>query len=205
MPPDGACLLDVPGPFSLTGGPGVDDFPLDPFRYHLHPTGTLCGERVKTKGHYHPKSPEGIEYPEIYQVFEGEAHYLLQARNLSRVILVEAGAGETVVVPPGFGHVTINPGQGELVMANLVSDGFTSDYGFFESHRGAAYYELSDGRLEQNPRYPPLPPLQRVFAAEFLPDSPFRAPLYDLVRERDLRLGCLNHPERFMEFFTRAG
>ncbi|OPX74144.1 MAG: Glucose-6-phosphate isomerase [Methanoregulaceae archaeon PtaU1.Bin059] len=169
------------------------------------PPAIVCGEHVKTKGHYHPKNAAGAGYPEIYQVFEGKAHYLLQARDLSEVFLVEAMPGDTVVVPPGFGHVTINPERGELVMANLVSAEFSSEYGFYEAHRGAAYYELSDGTLEKNPEYPLVPEPVRVPAAGFLPGSPFRGPIYDLVKERDLRLWCLNHPERFLEFFTRAG
>ena len=169
------------------------------------PAAIVCGEYVKTKGHYHPENPAGTAYPEIYQVFKGRAHYLLQARDLTEIILVEAGAGDTVVVPPGFGHVTINPGGDELVMANLVSSKFSSEYDFYEAHRGAAYYELSDGTLEKNPEYPPVPEPARVRAAEFLPRSPFRGPIYDLVKERDLRLGCLNHPEMYGEFFIRAG
>ncbi len=42
-------------------------------RYDLTviPSRILCGEWVKTKGHYHPKNPAGIGYPEIYEVIEG--------------------------------------------------------------------------------------------------------------------------------------
>jgi glucose-6-phosphate isomerase len=167
------------------------------------PAGTLCGEHVKTKGHYHPENYAGVGYPEIYQVFEGKAHFLLQKRDLAEILLVDAEAGETMVVPPGFGHVTINPGSDELVMANIVSDEFASEYRFYEDHHGAACYELSTGRLEKNPHYPPMPPPQQIRAPHFLPGCPFHGPLYDLVRKRDLRLGFLNHPERFGEFFTR--
>ena len=42
------------------------------------PPGTVGGEYVKTKGHYHPISPSGIGYPELYQVLAGEALYHLQ-------------------------------------------------------------------------------------------------------------------------------
>ena len=42
------------------------------------PPGTVGGEYVKTKGHYHPLSPSGIGYPELYQVLAGEALYHLQ-------------------------------------------------------------------------------------------------------------------------------
>jgi len=50
----------------------------------------ICGERVKTKGHYHPGLPSGTGYPEMYEVLMGHAHYLLQKRNLSDVLLVDA-------------------------------------------------------------------------------------------------------------------
>lgn len=166
--------------------------------------GTLCGEHVKTKGHYHPENPAGTGYPEIYQVFEGEAHFLLQKRDLSAVYLVEANEGDTVVVPPGFGHVTINPGACEMVMANIVSNAFASDYSFYEDHRGGAYYELTDGQLEPNPRYPPLPPVARTRARDFLPNFPLSDPIYTLIEERDTRLGCLTHPEIFPAFFKQA-
>jgi len=166
------------------------------------PSNTLCGEYVKTKGHYHPDNPAGWDYPEIYEVFHGEAHYLLQKRDLSEVLLVEAGPGDIVVVPPGFGHVTINPGSNELVMANIVSSQFSSDYRFYEDHHGGAYYELSTGRLVANRHYPPLPPLERIRSRYLLPKCPISGPIYDLIQKRDIRLGCLNNPERFPAFFN---
>jgi oxalate decarboxylase/phosphoglucose isomerase-like protein (cupin superfamily) len=44
-------------------------------RYDLTviPSGSLCGECVKTRGHYHPRNPERIGYPEAYEILEGEA------------------------------------------------------------------------------------------------------------------------------------
>ena len=38
------------------------------------PARTLCGEYVKTKGHYHTENPAGEIYPEIYEVLEGAGH-----------------------------------------------------------------------------------------------------------------------------------
>ena len=75
------------------------------------PARILCGEYVKTKGHHHPPGPGGVPYPEIYEVLRGEAHYLLQTRAADDVRLVRAAAGDRVLVPPGYGHVTINPGE----------------------------------------------------------------------------------------------
>lgn len=163
------------------------------------PSSTLCGEYIKTKGHYHPNSPSGIAYPEVYEVLEGMAHFLLQRHDLREIVLVEAAAGDIVVVEPSFGHVTINPGNEELMMANIVSSAFESDYGFFESHGGAAYYELPPGRLEKNPRYPAVPPLCRQNARDRKKEIPLRAPLYDLITGRDEALEFLNNPEQFRE------
>src|SRR5690606_42153599 len=43
------------------------------------PSGMLGSEYIKTVGHYHPRVPgTDTSYPEIYQVLEGSATYLLQ-------------------------------------------------------------------------------------------------------------------------------
>jgi glucose-6-phosphate isomerase len=120
----------------------------------------VCGEFVKTKGHFHPPSPEGTGYPEIYEVLAGLGHYLLQRRDAGDIIVVEAGVGEKVVVPPGYGHVTINPATEELVMANIVSTEFSGDYSLFEHCGGAAYFEMQGRIFVRNPRYSHAPPVR---------------------------------------------
>lgn len=161
--------------------------------------GSLCGEYVKTKGHYHPKNPAGAGYPELYQVAAGEAHFLLQRENLADVVVVAARAGQVVIVPPGYGHVTINPGADELVIANLVSSRFTSKYDAYETMRGAAYYEFAGGRWTKNPAYRGVPPLRHAPP----PDAPALGirhgeDIYDLVG-RESRLSFLNFPELFKD------
>ncbi|MFC2174831.1 glucose-6-phosphate isomerase family protein [archaeon] len=106
-------------------------------------------EFVKTKGHYHALQGEQT-YPEIYEVIEGEAHYLFQNKN--EVVVYKATEGDKVIVPPDFGHVTINSSDKTLVMSNFVSPEFSSDYGPFMEKQGAAYYKLDTGWVE-NPRY----------------------------------------------------
>ena len=94
------------------------------------PPRDLCGEHVKTKGHYHPDNAAGTGYPELYEVLDGTAQFLLQSRPLDDVILVHADTGARVIIPPGYGHITINPSPGvTLVLANLVSTAFESEYG----------------------------------------------------------------------------
>ncbi|HDR72297.1 MAG TPA: glucose-6-phosphate isomerase [Methanoculleus sp.] len=163
------------------------------------PPATLCGEYVKTKGHYHPASPEGPAYPELYQVLAGTAHYLLQDRDLADAVVIRAAGGDAVLIPPGYGHVTINPGGGDLVMANLVSTRFASEYAFFEEHRGAAYYEFEGGEWVKNPHSPRHPPLRFVDPVE-IPALCIRhgRPIYDLIG-RYACLAYLNAPAEAME------
>jgi len=139
----------------------------------------------------------------VYEVSPGPPDLLLQSRDLRKIYLVPAEKGETIVVPPGFGHVTINPGTGELVMANIVATCFESDYGFYEEHRGAAYYELVSGDIEKNPRYPPVPPVEIRRPPGINPQSWPAGPLYRRVERRDETLRALVHPERYPSVFPR--
>lgn len=194
--------------------------------------GAVAGELIKTAGHYHPapggvagSAPEGrggVSFPEVYGVIHGRAHYLLQDGRVGdpeRAFLIEAGAGDVVVVPPDFGHVTINPGPEPLVMANWVEATFASVYGPYAARRGASHYEFAgdggEGRVEPNPRYPAVP-LERLTAARFAALCPpgedlWRAakldgwaegrsglrPLYDVGVAEPGRLAFLTRPEAY--------
>jgi glucose-6-phosphate isomerase len=120
------------------------------------PPAAVKGEYAKTFGHYHPGSEDGPAYPEVYQVLKGSAVFLMQKRNRNGsvdAIVVHAKDGDTVLFPPGYGHVSINNGSETLVLANLVYDRFESIYADFEENRGAAYYYLKDGEVVQNSNY----------------------------------------------------
>ena len=159
----------------------------------------LCGECVKTKGHYHPADPAGTGYPELYEVLEGEAEFLLQSRTLDDMVLVSAKKGACVIIPPGYGHVSINPSHDTtLAMANLVSTAFESEYGEYETLHGAAYYVMRDGRIVKNPHYGDVPVLRRVTVNK---DSPVKSPIYSLVGNR-AALAFLNEPEKYPALFT---
>jgi len=161
--------------------------------------GIVGGEYVKTKGHYHPLSPSGIGYPELYQVIAGKALYLLQRSDLGDIVAVAAKAGEFILIPPGYGHVTINAGNEELVMANLVSAGFASEYTFYEQMQGGAYYLTEEGGWVQNPRYPAVSPV-RVIPAGEVPELGIRQgrEIYGMVSGRE-DLSYLNAPEGIPE------
>jgi len=167
------------------------------------PPANLDGEYVKTKGHFHPENPAGIGYPEIYEVLDGIAHFLLQTKSLNDVILIEALKGDITVIPPGYGHVTINPTLDEtLTMANLVSTAFSSEYEFYEKMHGATYYEMVGGTIQKNPAYPQVPRLQRTerislkFSNHVIGNS-----LYDFIGN-DWIGYVLNNPENYTDFFS---
>ena len=167
------------------------------------PPCTLCGEWVKTKGHYHPKNPAGIGYPEVYEVLDGEAKYLLQSRRLDDIVMISAHAGDIVIIPPDYGHISINPSvEKTLAMANIVSTEFESEYGEYETLHGAAYYAMSDGNLRKNPHYPKIPEVR-------FPGANWRSamhrlcqgPLYNLIGSESV-LGFLNNPEKYPSDFA---
>ncbi len=115
----------------------------------------LGNELNKTVGHYHPVAEAGLSYPELYEVIDGNALFVFQKKWGLRYLvdLIRAKKGDKVLVMPNYGHITVNEGDGNLVLANLTNDSFSSDYeGIKEMHGGAAY-ALSDGSIMLNKRY----------------------------------------------------
>jgi len=160
-------------------------------------------ELNKTKGHYHPKI-EGQEqsYPEVYEVIYGQALYLIQkpkeiSSEIEQIYLITASAGEKVVIPSGFGHFTINPGPGPLVMSNWASTRFESEYEEVGKLHGAGYYVLVDSPYEliANPNYTVLPDMTNLKPKEQVQlGLGFNKPMYKLVNDID-KLSFLTEPK----------
>lgn len=171
----------------------------------LLPPGTLGKEFVKTVGHYHPPAPGGVTYPELYEVLEGEAHYLLQKAGVEgrveEVVVVRAQAGAKVLIPPGYGHVTINPSRKVLRMANLVADGFQSLYEPYRKAGGAAYFETTDGRFVPNPKWGLLPPLREAKPSR---EVAREGEIYGWFRKDPDGLAFLTRPGEFGDLWKRA-
>jgi len=82
------------------------------------PPKMLGQEFVKTKGHEHSR-----KYGEVYIVLKGRAIYLIQNCKTSRVkdaYALKAKKGDVVIIPPYYGHITINPSNEELIEANYL-------------------------------------------------------------------------------------
>lgn len=154
--------------FGLFKDPGLQ--PDLEFDITIIPALELGREFNKTLGHYHPKSPAGTRYPEIYEVLDGEGHFLLQRLDeksgmVDDVLLVRAKKGDKVVVPQGYGHVTTNPGIKTLVSANITGV-FKSEYDPLRLKEGAAYFEFIDDSLVPNERYESLPMVKTIDAMD---------------------------------------
>ena len=113
----------------------------------------------KTFGHFHSIVPKTkLTYPEVYEVLRGKAIYLLQ--NEFEFIAIRAKKGDKVLVPPGYGHVTVNNSPKEtLVMANIMALASKSDYGNYKKRRGAAYYYTTSGFVK-NKKYKKIPKIK---------------------------------------------
>jgi len=136
--------------------------------------GLIGRELPKTFGHYH----KGAGFPELYVVLEGRAWYLIQRprktnpKIIEEVYLIEAEKNEKAVIPPGFGHVSINPENKKLIMGNWIGTGFEYDYQTYENLRGACYYllESKDSKsinFEKNSYYEKVPDLIKVKPKKF--------------------------------------
>jgi glucose-6-phosphate isomerase len=171
------------------------------------PHNTLGFECVKTAGHYHPcPSNSKRTFPEMYEVLEGEAHYLLQKREensgierITDVVVVKAEKGDKVIVPPNYGHVTINPCEKALKMANWVARTFSSIYEPIKKRNGAVYFELATGEFIKNEKYGSVPAMRFLQPENTWPkdlEQSKDGAMYDLLREPE-KLGFLVNPDEW--------
>jgi len=195
----------------------METFEKKSLRYDITviPAGRIGDEFIKTVGHNHPKK-EGTEvtYPEIYEVIYGKAHFLFQKTSSSvipakagiqDVKIIEAVAGDKVVVPADYGHVTINPGNETLVLANITESTFKSGYEDYQNKKGACFYELADGKWEKNPNY------ENTFEPNILNakelndafDVQNGIPLYIDFIQNSEKYDFLANPEKYPEEFSR--
>ena len=144
----------------------------DGLRYDITiiPSLLMGSEFVKTKGHKHLGN-----FSEVYTVIAGRAIYLMQKWKddgcIEDVYAVFAEKGDTVAIPSGYGHTTINPdGILELEMANWVCVACKSDYSFYEKMGGACYF-FTEGGWIKNPSYQSVPDLRFEKPLKNIPEN----------------------------------
>jgi glucose-6-phosphate isomerase len=129
-------------------------------------------EFVKTHGHYHACMPGSqIGYPEVYTHYYGELFLLMQRRKRGKAIelddcvLYRMIPGKSIMVPPGYAHILINPSLEPGLMAGLYSLDAIHDYGPIRETAGGAYYLIEAAGRQQflpNPLYTKNPPLRMI-------------------------------------------
>ncbi len=138
-------------------------------------TGTVGGEYIKTYGHYHLGALD-----ETYWFVSGEGVALQQRLAdpaypdvVEEFKAIRVKAGDSVYMPPGYGHLMANTGPTWLVLADDSPVEGTQDSASMPGHadyepvkqmRGFAYYVVErDGApaLVKNPHY------REVRAADF--------------------------------------
>lgn len=170
------------------------------------PPRMLGCEFVKTAGHYHPAVPgTDTTFPEIYEVLNGEAQYLMQKSEddkIKDVILIKAGEGDKVIIPPNYGHLTINASNRVLKMANWVARSFESLYAPIKEKRGGAYFILENG-IVKNPCYIEVPEIRILKPSNFKEIGLEKSrEMYGLVRDIK-KLEFLTKPHEYEWVFEQ--
>jgi glucose-6-phosphate isomerase len=168
--------------------------------------GKIGKEYIKTYGHYHPEVETGLTYPEIYEILEGYAYFILQKPSgdgIEDIIIVEARKGDKIIVPPNYGHVMVNPTDKGLKSSNWVYRGFSSMYESYTHKRGACYYYTEDGWIK-NENYSIVP--EPRFVKPKIPKElglKKSDEMYNLIKTPE-KLEFLYKPSKYLKLFESA-
>jgi glucose-6-phosphate isomerase len=132
--------------------------------------GTVGGEYIKTYGHYHVG-----QLDETYWVVQGEGVILQQkmveengipqSDTIEEFKVIRVKAGDSIYMPPGYGHLGINTGTEWFVTTDdspVAEAGDSAsmpghaDYSAVQKMRGFAYYVIEhngESALKKNPLY----------------------------------------------------
>ncbi len=116
-------------------------------------------------------------------------------------MLVEAHAGESVVVPPRLHHAAINLGSTMLVLGDIVARRSVDDYAAIRAAGGMSCFVALDGSVKANRAYTRVPPLTRVRAPDWS-DAP-RSPLLAQLLSDPSSFEWLSETDRFARRFPR--
>ena len=175
--------------------------------------GTIGSECKKTSGHYHGYI-DGSTYtfPEVYEVLEGRALYILQkAVNfteeedpvISDLKAVYVEKGQMIIIPPFYGHCSINAGDGPLVFSNLAVVSCPLYYKPIEAKHGLSLYACRErnGKVKLVPNtcysHVPEPSIIHPGQNEEL-GILFGHSVYHTFTSSPDTFDYLNHPENYI-------
>lgn len=165
----------------------------------------LGKEFNKTIGHDHPIVPgTDITYPELYEVLEGKAIFILQNSKedkIKDIFAVKAEKGDKIIVPPNYEHLIINIGKTDLKTCNWVSRSFSTHiYKPFKLKHGFGYYALKGFfgiKWVRNSNYESIPFLRFEEPNKFYNFKISKGqPSYRLINDLD-KLDFLKNPQKY--------
>jgi len=166
----------------------------------LH-AGSLDGEFIRTEGHEHLSG-----FPEIYETVYGKNGYLLfktaeDREDIEDVMFVVAEAGDHVLFPPGYQHITVNLGREGFLMTDWVSPEAKTDFKYIKQHNGSPYWVVQGSHgfdFIKNPKYKGDVPEIRVVRPRLeVPELGIKRgePMFNLVKDGKVdMLKFLNDP-----------
>lgn len=152
-------------------------------------------------------------FPKLYEAVYGEAWFLLQKENkedcrvIEDVILVKVKPGRKIIIPPGYGHILINPGKDDLVAAGFSSKALTRESqagetaGYARS-KGGAYFIFKDNLgefFQPNPFYRDVPYMRIAVVSARIERFGVSSnePVYNLLSKGIEKLDFLNNPAKY--------
>ena len=188
----------------------------DRYRYDITIvlSGLIGNERKKTSGHYHGINESGKNtHPEVYEVISGTAAYVLQKSPdysvdpqelaVDDIIIAVVKAGQSIIVPPNYGHCAINIGDGPLVFSNLAYVPCAIHYEPVQYYHGmscSVYEESGQLTVVKNKHYPQLPKIRFATVKE----NPrlgivFNKPVYQSYQEDPQRFHFLGNVDSYVD------
>ncbi|UJG39839.1 MAG: hypothetical protein K9W45_08215 [Candidatus Heimdallarchaeum aukensis] len=120
--------------------------------------GFHSGEFNHIPGYYRNYADNGFHFPELFQVVEGYAEFLLQQpaekhEKVKDCILYRCQVGEIVTIPPAHGVTIINPTDKKTVVIRLRARDAESIHEHYNMTRGACYYREQNDKWIFNSNY----------------------------------------------------
>ncbi|HLD41023.1 MAG TPA: glucose-6-phosphate isomerase family protein [Candidatus Omnitrophota bacterium] len=144
----------------------------------------------------------------LYEVISGQAWFLLQKENkddcriIDDVILLKAREGEKIILPPGYGHVLINPGKDDLVAACFSSRALICESQKYLRAKGGVYFIFKDNLgefFQPNPFYREVPYMRIACPSSQVERFGLNSAetLYNLASKGIEKLDFLNNPAKY--------
>lgn len=176
-------------------------------------SGQVNGECRKTSGHYHAfNQTRTNSHAEVYEVLKGSAIFILQkAKNfeddpdkleIEDLVIARVEEGQTIIIPPNYGHCSINAGEGPMFFSNLAYAGSYNHYNPVTHYKGMGYYVLRENgvlRFEKNERYGSNLPAPKFAVVTENPrfGIEFGKPVYYSYKENPEAFHFLGNPDGY--------